>query len=102
MDIGNFNRPKNREDSSDFDDFLTESIATALAIIFKIFESPFCERTQNFCLFRSFICSFVHSQNIQILVRVAIDLVQKSSEFELSSRFFGRLKIFDFWPRQQV
>ena len=48
MDIGNFNRPKNREDSSDFDDFLTESIATALAIIFKIFESPFCERAQNF------------------------------------------------------
>ena len=48
MDIGNFNRPKNREDSSDFDDFWTESIATALAIIFKIFESPFCEQTQQF------------------------------------------------------
>ena len=43
----NFNRPKNREDSSDFDDLLTESIATALSIIFKIFESPFCEGTQK-------------------------------------------------------
>ena len=43
----NFKRPKNREDSSDFDDFLTEMIATALAIIFKIFESPFCERAQK-------------------------------------------------------
>ena len=30
----NFKRPKNREDGSDFDDFLTELIATALAITF--------------------------------------------------------------------
>ena len=33
---------------------------------------------------------------------VAIVLVQKSSKFEHSSRFSGCLKIFDFWPRQQV
>ena len=47
LQLRNFKRPKNREDSSDFDDFLTESIATALAIIFLIFESPFCKRTQK-------------------------------------------------------
>ena len=35
------------ERSFDFDDFLTESIATPLAIIFQIFESPFRERTQK-------------------------------------------------------
>jgi len=44
----NFKRPKNCEDSSDIEDFLTDSIATALAIIFKIFESPFCEQTHKF------------------------------------------------------
>ena len=32
--VRNFKRPKNHEDSSDLDDFLTESIATAQAIIF--------------------------------------------------------------------
>ena len=39
----------------------------------------------------------------QILVCVVtIDLMQKLSKFELSSRFFGRLKVFDLWLRQQV
>ena len=33
----NFNWPKNREDSSDLDDFLTESIAATRTIIFEIF-----------------------------------------------------------------
>ena len=32
----NFKRPKNREDSSDLDDLLTESIAAMQAIIFEI------------------------------------------------------------------
>ena len=32
----NFNLPKNREESSDLDDFLTESIAATQAIIFEI------------------------------------------------------------------
>ena len=32
----NFKPPKNREDSSDLDDFLTESIAAMQAIIFEI------------------------------------------------------------------
>ena len=49
-------------------------------------------------LFRSFRCFlrlFPRSNFFQILVRVdAIDLVRKSSKSELSSRFFGRLKIF--------
>ena len=36
FDPGNFKRPKNREDSSDLDDFLTESIAAMQAIIFEI------------------------------------------------------------------
>ena len=40
---------------------------------------------------------FSSARNIQSLVRVdAIHLVRKSSKFELSSRFFGRLKTFDF------
>ena len=46
---------------------------------------------------RSLVRSLARSKCFQILVRVgAIDLVQKSSNFEPSSRFFGRLKIFDF------
>ena len=50
-----------------------------------------------FHLFRSFVRSLARSKIFQILVRVgAIDLVQKSSNFEPSSRFFGCLKIFDF------
>ena len=34
--VENFKRPKKREDSSDLDDFLTESIAAMQAIIFEI------------------------------------------------------------------
>ena len=35
-----FKRPKNREDSSDFDDFWTELIALTWAIISQIFAPP--------------------------------------------------------------
>ena len=49
-----------------------------------------------FCTNRSFVRSLVRSKIFQILVRAdAIDLVQKSSNFEPSSRFFGRLKILN-------
>ena len=45
---------------------------------------------------RSFVRLLVRSKIFQILVRAdAIDLVQKSSNFEPSSRFFGRLKILN-------
>ena len=54
-------------------------------------------------LFLSFVCSFVRSKNFQVLVHVvAIDLVQKSSKSEPSSRIFRHLEMFDFWSRQQV
>ena len=52
--------------------------------------------SQNFCTNRSFVRLLVRSKIFQILVRAdAIDLVQKSSNFEPSSRFFGRLKILN-------
>ena len=38
-----FKRPKNREDGSDFDDFLTESIVSPWSIFQK-----FCERPKNY------------------------------------------------------
>merc|ERR1711924_421091 len=48
------------------------------------------------CTNRSFVRSLVRSKIFQILVRAdAIDLVQKSSNFEPSSRFFVRLKILN-------
>ena len=48
-------------------------------------------------LYNSFVCSFARSKIFQILIRAdTIELVQKLSNFESSSRFFGRLKIFDF------
>ena len=51
---------------------------------------------KSFCTIRLFVRSLVPSKNFQILVRAdAIDLVQKSSNFEPSSRFFGRLKILN-------
>ena len=57
------------------------------------------KRTENsnfFCTIRSFVRLLVRSKIFQILVRAdAIDLVQKSSNFEPSSRFFGRLKILN-------
>ena len=50
-----------------------------------------------FRLFGSFVRSLACSKMFRKIVRAdAIDLVQKSSKFEPSSRFFGRLKIFDF------
>ena len=52
--------------------------------------------SKNFCINRSFVRLLVRSKIFQILVRAdAIDLVQKSSNFEPSSRFFGRLKILN-------
>ena len=56
-----------------------------------------------FCLFRLFclcVCSLVRAKHLEKLfktVRVdGIDLVQTSSNFEPSSRFFGRLNVFHF------
>ena len=59
----------------------------------------FC-RKKNFrkkkCINRSFDRLLVRSKFFKNLVRAdAIDLVQKSSNFEPSSRFFGRLKILN-------
>ena len=49
-----------------------------------------------FCTIRSFVRLLVRSKIFQILVRAdEIDLVQESSNFEPSSRFFGRLKILN-------
>ena len=57
--------------------------------------------SEHFCLFRLFdliVRSLVRSKICRKIVRVdAIDLVQKSSNFEPSLRFFGRLKIFYFF-----
>ena len=45
----NFKRPKNREDSSNFDNFLTESIAATIPIISKFFSRHRRPKTsQNF------------------------------------------------------
>ena len=47
-------------------------------------------------LFGSFVRSLVRLKIFQKIVRAdAIELVQKSSNFEPYSRFFGRLKIFE-------
>ena len=76
-------RLKNREDVSDFDDFLTKTIAAA-QIFFRKFSKTFLK---YFRLFRPF-------ENFQKMDRdVMIRLVQKSPKSEPSSRFFGRLKI---------
>ena len=54
------------------------------------------KNSKNVCTIRSFVRSLVRSKFFQILVRAdAIDLVQKSSNFEPSSPFFGRLKILN-------
>ena len=70
-------RPKNREDSSKLDDFPTRIFST----IFRIFRKLFV----NFVL-SNFFPEIGHAEMIR--------LVHKSSNFELSPRFFGRLKIF--------
>ena len=47
-EFSNFERLKNREDSSDFDDFWTESIATTQTFFSKIFAPPkFSRRRKN-------------------------------------------------------
>ena len=52
--------------------------------------------SKNLCTNHSFVHLLVRSKIFQILVRAdAIDLVQKSSNFEPSLRFFGRLKILN-------
>ena len=54
------------------------------------------KKSKILCTVCSFVRSLVRSKIFQILVRAdAIDLVQKSSNFEPSSRFFGRLKILN-------
>ena len=48
---------------------------------------------ENFRIFRKIFVHFVRSKNFPEIGRAeTIRLVQKSSNFELSSRFFGRLK----------
>ena len=78
----NFKRPKNREDSSDLDENLSESIAALQAIISKILVAP---GAQKKCFRKNF-------KMIELIA--AINSVQKSSQSELSSRFFGRLNFF--------
>ena len=59
--------------------------------------------SKNFCTNHSFVRLLVRSKIFQILVRAdAIDLVQKSSNFEPSSRFFGRLKILGNFVDRKV
>ena len=59
------------------------------------FRKKFENVSNAFCTNRSFVPLLVRSKIFQILVRAdAIDLVQKSSNFEPSSRFVGRLRIF--------
>ena len=67
----------------------------------RLVQNFFENFSKNICTNRSFVRLLVRSKNFQILVRAdAIDLVQKSSNFEPSSRFFGRLKILDSKRRQ--
>ena len=70
--------------------------------IIRVVRSGFPPKTNQktnrffFCAVRSFVRLLVRSKKFQILVRAdAIHLVQKSSNFEPSSRFFGRLKILN-------
>ena len=73
----NFKQPKNREDSSNFDENLSESIAVTQTFIWKSFPRHSASKT-----------------NQETGRAETFRLVQKSSNFELSSRFFGCLKIF--------
>ena len=60
------------------------------------FESNSNATEKKKCTIRSFVRYARSFENFSNLVRVdAIDLVQKSSNFEPSSRFFGRLKILN-------
>ena len=77
------------EDSSDFDDFRTKRIVSAQPIFGQIFE-----RTKRTKRFRKI---WKKRSLLQMIDQVmTINSVQKSSKSELSSRFFGRLKICNF------
>ena len=52
----NFKRPKNREDSSDLDENLTESIAAMRSIISKIFGAARLEKQRFQKFFRASCC----------------------------------------------
>ena len=56
----NFKRPKNREDSSDLDENLTESIAAMRSIISKIFGAARLEKQRFQKLFRASCCLNVY------------------------------------------
>ena len=59
------------------------------------------KKLKKFCTIRSFVRLLVRSKIFRILVHAdAIDLVQKSSNFEPSSRFFGCLKILNSKQRR--
>ena len=67
---------------------------TSAISIFRIFRN---KKLIIFRIFRELFVRFVRSKNFHETAWVAaIFLVRKSSKFEPSSRFFGRLKIFDF------
>ena len=82
----------------------SDGLAPALARIQNDNSNPgfggpaknFEKKSNFFCTKRSFVPLLVRSKIFQILVWAdAINLVQKSSNFEPSSRFFGRLKILN-------
>ena len=56
-----FKRPKNREDSSDFDDFRTKRIVSARPIVWKIFE-----RTKRTKIFRKIQKLFEKNRKVRI------------------------------------
>ena len=108
-----FKRPKHREDSSKFNDFgPNESSRRDLFLekfskerneqkVFEKFENfsnSFSKNfskifLKNFRIFRKLFVRFVRSKIFPEIGRAeTIRLVQKSSNFEPSSRFFGRLK----------
>ena len=72
--ISNFERLKNREDSSDFDDFLTKMIASTRSIFWKTFARP-----KNFRV----------DENIRFNVRFDIDLMVRRQDYR-ETRFQTR------------
>ena len=88
----NFEVYKNREDSSDFDDFWSKSIAT-IRTFFGIFvSSKICSRRRNkFATNEKNRKKQSWSQMIDLVM--TINSVQKSSKTELSSTLFGLFKV---------
>ena len=109
-----FKRPKSREDGSDFDNFWTESIVSMQSIFSKfsnkrkIIESidwigRSNDRDRSIARSRS-IHQLIHRWRRHNFCKKighadAIFLVRKSWKSEPSSRFFGRLKIFENFIR---